>query len=177
MVQAENDLAIMGETAAALDNNDVVRVHQQIRGGKTVRLLKEDPLGLKLERALLLFRGVQEYLNKSLAADAVVSEYMTALRFVPEAGVNMSDEIVELRAKCMSRNYAILDGSTAVGCLESYSRFFDYSSEAWGDWRLDIQDKYESCIEVICVMQDLYHRLIFKFNQPHIWLVRCGHNY
>ena len=65
---------------------------------------------------------------------------MTALRFVPESEVRVSEEVAELRAKCMSRNYAILDGSAAVDCLETYSRFFDYSSDAWDDWRLGIHE-------------------------------------
>ena len=45
--------------------------------------------------------------------------------------------------------------------------FSEFESNAWSDWRMDRpSDKFKMCLDIICIRQDSYIRLAFKFVEP-----------
>ena len=164
--EAALESSIDRDGAAA--NSNIVRYKQQMRGGKTVAFLESDPRALKLERLLVLNVGIQAYWNKCFAADAAASSYSKSLQFLSESDVGSGEDLRVARAQCISRNLHILSGSAGLEALALYSRFFFFSDAVWGDWRLDSAQRFDVCLDLICVMEDVAHRLVFKLGVPKL---------
>ena len=49
-----------------------------------------------------------------------------------------------------------------------YSEFFDFEAAIWHTWRLDIDGRYEACLDIVVLIQDLCHRLIFNVDIPKL---------
>ena len=71
-----------------------------------------------------------------------------------------------MRNDCIRRNLEILSGAAGDQVLENYTAYFDYSGDVWEDWRMQPYDKYRTCLDIICVMQDAEYRLVFKLAMP-----------
>ena len=108
--------------------------------------LEKDFYALKIERAVVLNQGVQVFLNKCFAADAVVTTYSQQLQFLAGPCVEPSEDMQKLREECITRNYEILSGDAALGCLSAYSEYFNYEDERWNYWRLDHNDSVFAAI-------------------------------
>ena len=159
-------IAALSEEQLANLNNDQIRHKQNIRGGLAVEFLEEDVGGRLLERLMVLNTGVQHYLNKCLQADKLVTEYTAMLQRVPAgATARPTAELMEARKSCIRVNHEIISGDAAIVALSDYSEFFAGSDSAcWSGWRLDAEDRSKTCTHMICVMQDIAYRLIFKLD-------------
>ena len=153
-------------------SSQMVQHKTRVRGGKTVDMLEEDENALEVEYCLCLNSGVQAYLNKCFAADAAVSEYLKHVQFIPSAtDAAPSEDILELRSKCIRLNLDILLGKAADELLAIYSSYFDFTAEVWKDWRLDVDMRFNASLDMVVVMQDAAYRLIHKLNVPEVHLL------
>ena len=180
VMRAEESLArACDDQAEGPASNDKIIFKAQVRGGRSVKMMQDDPDAKQLEHGLVLQSGVQGYLNKCFAVDAKVSEYTYQLQF-PQVGSASSRDhgsLEELRRECMDRNLHILSGGAGNDVLAHYTKYFDYAGSIWDDWRMDASDKYNVCLDLICVIQDVEYRLVFKMNQPKLSLFEiCKEN-
>ena len=67
----------------------------------------------------------------------------------------------------MDLNHQILSGDAGRGALVDCSgSFLGFGSAHWAGWRMDHDEKFTTCQDMICVMQDITYRLIFKLSVP-----------
>jgi hypothetical protein len=169
VLRAQHAIDQLGGDDNVVDNNDTLRYKQQIRGGKTVAFLERDPHARTLEKLMILNTGVQYYLNHCFAADALVTKYTLRLQMIDEYVAVADEDLLELRAKCIKNNLSIVSGQSACTMMDMYSEYFIFDAEVWDDWDTDNSDaKYDTCLDLICVMQDAHHRLIFASGVPKL---------
>ena len=167
--------ALSATDAAAKMSNDQLRHKQNIRGGQTVDFMESDAGGRTLELALVLNTGVQHYLNKVYAADALVTKFMELLQRVPnESTAPPADIIKTTRQQCIDKNLELISGDAGRCLLEDYSAMFDFAAESWSAWRLNYDERFQSCLDMLCVMQDGFWRLVLKLDVAQLKLLDVG---
>ena len=124
---------------------------------------------------MVLNSGIQMYLNAAFTAHKKVTGYSKMLQQTskPPTGEKLTD-MQDLRAECIKRNLAILSGDLWLDVLSHYCKFMEYSDEAWLDWRLTVEDKYASCLNMIVVCQDVFYRLIMQQDQATFEVLEVG---
>ena len=151
-------------------SNDQLRHKANIRGGMTVQFMEEDVEARSLERIMCLNTGVQHYLNTCFKADKLVTQYTNLLKQVGNCSASHPrDEIVDLRKACIDINFPILSGDAGRAALSDYCEIFiDFDGESWAGWGMDSDSKFTVCCDMVCVMQDIFYRLILKLDTAKI---------
>ena len=166
--RAQEEIARLSEQQGSEGmSNDQLRFKQQIRGGMSVEMMEADPEAIRLERCIVLQSGIQLLLNKWFPADKAVSKYTSALQHSAsgdslEGGSEAAQELRKLRQDCIDRNLEIISGTAGENFLHHYSKFFNYSASVWEDWRMQAEGKYQTCLDLICIQQEVEYRLVFK---------------
>ena len=179
VMRAEEELArICDDQGEGPASNDKIIFKSQVRGGRSVKMMQDDPDAKRLEHGLVLQSGIQAYLNKCFAVDAKVSEYTRQLQFPQASNAPEQDghTLTKLRRECMDRNLHILSGGAGNDVLAHYTHYFNYVHSVWSDWRMDASDKYQVCLDLICVIQEAEYRLVFKMNSPKLCLFEVCKN-
>ena len=174
--RSEEALAALAARDDDSISNDALRHKANIRGGQTVDWMEQDADGNQVKVSIIYSSGIQLYLNKCVAADALVTKYTTLLQNVPNQLRNVSDmskalssDVAELREKCIAANLHILSGAAADVVFSHYSAFFDFESESWAGWDVPCHgQRFTICCRIIMVLQDCFYRLHFKVNLPKV---------
>ena len=170
--RAQAEIARLSEQQGSAElSNDQLRFKQQIRGGMSVEMMEADPRAIRLERGIILQSGIQILLNKCFAADKAVSIYTSNLQHSAVSDEALTEgrpvaadaeELMGLRMNCIHRNMDTISGTAGESVVHHYGKFFNYSASVWEDWRMQDDGKYETCLDVICIQQEVVYRLIFK---------------
>ena len=133
--------------------------------------MEQDADAYKLERALILNVGGQHFLNKCFESDGLVTKYTHMLQSVPN-NANTLDaaeaaDLASARASCIKANLHILSGAAARELLYEYFCFFDFQSASWHGWRLVDDQRFAACLDMVCVMQDAFYRLVHRPSPIH----------
>ena len=136
----------------------------------TVQFMEEDVEARSLERIMCLNTGVQRYLNTCFKADKLVTKYTELLHRVGNSSTSApTAEIVDLRKACIDINHRILSGDAGRTALSDYCEFFvNVDGDCWAGWRMDNDEKFGVCCDMLCIMQDIAYRLIFKLDTSKI---------
>ena len=171
--RANDQLAFFAEqTLSGTDanHNEKIRFKTQVRGGMSVDMMRCDRNAYQIEHALAICAGIQEFLNKCFAADLAVTKYTQRLQLLPDTALaqarDANAELCDLRRECIDRNLEILSGDAGMRVLERCTEYFVYDGWVWEHWRLSPEQKYQCGLDIICVMQDVYHRVVFKMDVP-----------
>ena len=162
--------AIEGLSAGQLANlsNDQIRHKTNVRGGTIVAQMEEsDPNALLLEKLMVMNTGVQTYLNKCFESDKHVTALTLLLQSVPNNSTTpQGASVAKAREKAIEANLYIISGQAGLNLLSDYTRYFYFDSPDWAGWRLNHDEKFDTCNDAIMIMQDAYYRLIFRMDDP-----------
>ena len=130
---------------------------------------------MALERALILNCGVQGYLNRCFASDGFVTKYSNMLQRISnnanKLDADLAAALSKARANSIKANHVFLSGNAARELLAEYTGFFDFQSPSWDGWRMVDDSRFSVCLDMLCVMQDGFHRLLHKLDLPKINLL------
>ena len=70
------------------------------------------------------------------------------------------------REECIRKNLHFILGEVGMDALSEYSAYFNFEADLWDDWRMDFNGRWNISLDVICVQQDIAHRVVFKIDQP-----------
>ena len=172
--QTRRSEAAIAALAERNDNlsNDALKHKTNIRGGRVVEWMEQDAEAIALERALILNVGVQTFLNKCFESDGLVTKYTNMLQRVPNSADRLdaaqAADLLSARASCIKANWSILSGGAAKELLSEYSGFFNFQSSSWCGWRMVEDQRFTTCLDMLCVMQDAFYRLLHRLAVPQI---------
>ena len=167
--RSEEAIAALSQAQLMNMNNDQIRHKTNIRGGKVVEFMENDPNARMLEKLMVLNVGVQNYLNSCFHADQCVTALTELLQAVPnQSTAAPSAAVIDARSKAMHANLGIISGDAGRSLLSDYTRYLYFDSPDWAEWRLDSDEKFEVCKDMFIVMQDAFYRLIFSMDLPKL---------
>jgi len=120
---------------AALNGEDVAPdAKKKIKAGLVLKELDKDPDCMLLEKASILAKPAQEFLNATFAADKAALAYTKEV--ISTATDSKQDSAASETAmqKAFERNFSILSGERGRQVVDAYYNLLqDYKSDAWQD--------------------------------------------
>ena len=101
-----------------------------------------------------------------------MTKYTNMLQRVPNSADRLdaaqAADLLSARASCIKANWSILSGGAAKELLSEYSGFFNFQSSSWCGWRMVEDQRFTTCLDMLCVMQDAFYRLLHRLAVPQI---------
>ena len=161
------ELELAQAEAGGQDSGALTALRTQVRAGAMSQFFKEDPKANRLEAALILNMPIQRYLNSAFSAEADTSSLVESLSAIPSSAQVTPEDALILQAQSLRRNLDIISGTGGEQILVDIANLLsDYTSGPWAELSLGADDLYKVSSALVKGLGDIWHRLVFKFDQP-----------
>ena len=128
-----------------------------------------------VESAIVLSSPLQKFLNKAFAAETATEKFLNVLTRTPINASIIPPGLEELERNSSSRVLNFISGRQGMEVLEDIAKLFtSFSDGHWTDLRLTSDEKYKSCLSLLCAAGDAYFRLVFRYQQSKFELLEAA---
>ena len=158
------------------DDGALSRAKHTVNGGKVVTFFESGGAATRLDQCILLNRPLQHYLNAAFQSDTLTERVVRAINMSPPDSDGPPQSLGTRITEAIKANVDILSGVRGEEVVRAYANLLaSFASAAWGDIRMDDDQRYECAGHVLVGIAGAWFRLVFLYAEdPRYQLLKLA---